>query len=207
MEHEIESLKSEVFKLQRLLVEADERAVAAETKIAKLSGLLCQTICHLDRQQIPHHEITESEMEQVPDRIEVMVNEPALTFQHLYEANKDRFQSVYGCRLNDVSIERWVLTVCSETGDLAKLVNRRVNGDTISDLEILREAASIVIQVDLMVSALGYELSNAVSEKFDNVSDRVESLVKLDRRDPRYLRAFMNTQADDRTTFNTASPA
>jgi hypothetical protein len=206
-DQEIQALKDEVYKLQRILVETDERARVAEARVTKFSTLLCQTICHLDHQRIPHGEISEGEMEQVPDRVDVLVNDPVLTFQHLHEANKDRFPLIFGCRLHEISLERCTLQVCSETGDLAKLVNRRVCGDAVSDLEILREAADVVIKVDLLVSRMGYELANAVSEQFDNVSDRAATIVRLERRDPSYLRSFLTVPADDRTTFNSVSPA
>jgi hypothetical protein len=197
MEHDVHA---EITKLKNELAQQTARA-------DKFSDLLCRTICHLDHQNSPYHEISENEMEQVPDRIEVLLNEPVLTFQHLHEANKDRFQSIFGCRLHEISLERWALHVCSEAGDLAKLVNRRARGDMVSDLEILREAADVVIKVDLLVSRLGYELSNAVSEQFDNVSDRVNTVVKLERRDdPAYVRAFLTQTADDTTIFK-VSPA
>lgn len=95
------------------------------------------------------------------------------------EANIKRCSDSFGHTVKEWDIGRWALAIAGETGELCNLVKKRIRGDDISDAEIADEVADIFIYLDLFAARMDLDLSSAVVSKFNRVSDRVGSLVKL----------------------------
>ena len=74
----------------------------------------------------------------------------------------------------------WATAVAGETGELCNAIKKQERGDPGDwDKEIAKEAADIVIYLDLLCTLKGIDLCEAIKSKFDEVSDRVGSSVKF----------------------------
>jgi len=117
-----------------------------------------------------------------------------LTFKKLREANLDRlpqFRDKRGviCHANsdgsDWSPSDWMTAVSGEVGELASEIKALRRGDyagierSFITKKVAHEAADIVIYLDLLVSQFGIDLGEAITEKFNIVSERVHATTKL----------------------------
>lgn len=98
--------------------------------------------------------------------------------QQLREANTDRVEA-FGHTLNGWSLTDWACAVAGETGELCNLIKKKHRGDNIDDEDIAREAADIVIYLDLLMQRSGRDLHRAVVKKFNEKSDQIKSDIKL----------------------------
>jgi NTP pyrophosphatase (non-canonical NTP hydrolase) len=73
----------------------------------------------------------------------------------------------------------WSNAIAGETGEMCNLIKKIRRGDDIDPKEVGKELADIVIYADILASLLGLELSDCVVQKFNEVSDRVGSDVKI----------------------------
>ena len=73
----------------------------------------------------------------------------------------------------------WAGALCGEAGELANFAKKQVRGDGDKSFEIIKEAADVVIYASLLAGVLGYDLGTIVRAKFNEVSDRVNSDVRL----------------------------
>lgn len=81
---------------------------------------------------------------------------------------------------SDWSISDWVEAVTGELGEFANIHKKFRRGDIGQekfDKEAKKEIADIQIYLDILAFRLGIDLGKAVIEKFNEVSERVDSTV------------------------------
>jgi NTP pyrophosphatase (non-canonical NTP hydrolase) len=101
-----------------------------------------------------------------------------LAFDDLRDANVTRCeQNFHPC--DDWSPSDWMTAAAGEMGEAANLIKKRRRGEDIETKQIAYELADTVIYLDLLAARLGIDLGAAVQEKFNIVSDRVGSEVRL----------------------------
>lgn len=109
-----------------------------------------------------------------------------LSFQHFRAANELRLRTTpkYEACLK-WSVSDWFMAIVGEMGEAAnycKKVLRDQNADFSNphtQKELGRELADVVTYIDLLASMLGINLGEAVRDKFNDVSHRVNSKVML----------------------------
>lgn len=123
-----------------------------------------------------------------------------LTFNGLREANNMRlpqFKNAKGERAHssddgsDWSPNDWMVAVSGETGELANVLKKLKRGDFDKEEalpQIANEAADIVIYLDILCKQFGINLGSAVMDKFNAVSERVGSTVRLDEEGGHYTK-------------------
>lgn len=110
-----------------------------------------------------------------------------LTFNTLRQANLARlpgFKSAKG-ELTDHtqwSLTDWVCAVTGELGELANLVKKIRRGDF--NVDEAREAcaeelADVVTYLDILADKLGVDLGRATIAKFNKISERVDSPIRI----------------------------
>lgn len=107
----------------------------------------------------------------------------SLTFKKLSRTNKRR------CRRAFHSLSSWTETdwACALAGEVGELCNfikkrrRRPNKKEMARLkhEAAKEIGDVICYLDLLASRMGIDLEKAVIEKFNEVSDRKGSKIKL----------------------------
>lgn len=99
-------------------------------------------------------------------------------FHELSEANLTRCEkSFHMC--DDWSPSDWMTAVAGEVGEAANMIKKLRRGEDIPLIEVGKELADAVIYLDLLAQRLRINLGMAVRDKFNEVSDRVGSDVKL----------------------------
>ena len=104
-----------------------------------------------------------------------------MNFQLLNKANRERMATTEAynkCR-DEWSIADWSNALAGETGELCNWIKKIRRGDKIDLAEVGKELADIVIYADLLAEQLGLNLGECVRSKFNEVSDRVHSSVKI----------------------------
>ena len=79
----------------------------------------------------------------------------------------------------DWTLADWSNAIAGETGEMCNLIKKIRRGDEIDPKEVGKELADIIIYADILASLLGLDLSDCVVQKFNEVSDRVGSEVKI----------------------------
>ncbi len=114
-----------------------------------------------------------------------------LTFGELRRANLMRmpqFKNKNGERAHskddgsDWALSAWCNAVCGELGEAANLIKKIERGDyTLEEKreELAREFADVVTYLDILASRAGVDLGEATALKFNEVSERVGSTVRL----------------------------
>ncbi len=117
----------------------------------------------------------------------------------LKKVNEKRSIEGFKMELTDWSLSQWSNAVAGETGELCNIVKKVERGDfhkrpeNTSDNpeynnayaaaqyreEIGKEAADIVIYLDLLCTREGIDLGAEIVKKFNEVSDRVKCGVKI----------------------------
>jgi len=103
-----------------------------------------------------------------------------LTFSELRKANVDRCETSFH-PVNEWNPLEWAGALCGEAGELANICKKMVRqgkrmGDQKSEEYIpaaAEELADVVIYADLLAARLGISLSEAVSKKFNKVSQKL----------------------------------
>lgn len=119
--------------------------------------------------------------------------------EELKKVNEKRSIEGFGFQLHDWSLSQWSNAVAGETGELCNIVKKVERGDyhkrpeNASDNpeynhayaaaqyreEIGKEAADIVIYLDLLCTREGIDLGAEIVKKFNDVSNRVGSNIKI----------------------------
>jgi len=73
----------------------------------------------------------------------------------------------------------WMCAVTGEVGEAANLIKKLKRGERIDTHLIGKELADAVTYIDLLMTRLGLDLELYMRIKFNEVSDRVKSSVKL----------------------------
>lgn len=104
------------------------------------------------------------------------------TLEKLKHLNPERCKA-FGHTVTEMPVTFWATALAGETGELCNIVKKKERGDSIPDGAykemVAKEAADIVIYLDLLCTHEGIDLARAIREKFNEVSDRVNSPVKF----------------------------
>lgn len=107
-----------------------------------------------------------------------------LDFEELRLKSVERLQNTPAFeKCLDWDHSKWLQALVGEVGELANVLKKIDRGDFAYVLkadEIEKELADIQIYLDLLAHTLCVDLSNATINKFNEVSDRVGSDVKLE---------------------------
>lgn len=102
-----------------------------------------------------------------------------LTLHDFRKKNVDRCINDFGHTKEDWSLTDWATALAGEVGEACNLIKKRRRGDSIKDKDIMDELADIFTYLDLLAWKVGYDLDSAVIKKFNEVSDRIGSEVKI----------------------------
>ncbi len=98
--------------------------------------------------------------------------------RQLQEANKKRCP-LFGHKIEDWTPSEWGNAVAGETGEMCNLIKKLHRGDEIEVTDIAKEAADIVVYLDILCQRLGIDLQNAIVNKFNEVSARLKTDIKI----------------------------
>ena len=102
----------------------------------------------------------------------------SLTFEELREKNVARCEQVFHT-LENWSLTDWATALAGEVGEACNLIKKRRRGETVNTEDIVDELADTVIYADLLAARLGVSLAEAVRRKFNEVSDRRNSDIRM----------------------------
>lgn len=102
----------------------------------------------------------------------------SLTFDELRRANTQRLPHFHGSHPT-WSATDWACAMAGECGEACNLIKKRRRGEPIHTFDIGKELADAVIYAELLASHLGIDLGEAVRAKFNEVSERIGSAVRL----------------------------
>lgn len=98
--------------------------------------------------------------------------------QEFTEANRIRCEASFH-PLNDWSPTDWGCALGGETGELQNMLKKMKRGEHIPIEKLENEVGDIYAYLDLTCSRLGINIGKAIIDKFNIVSDRVGSPIKL----------------------------
>lgn len=105
-----------------------------------------------------------------------------LTFTALRDANTPRVgHDSYG-RCKEWKLSAWSNATLGELGEAANIIKKIERGDMSLDQareSLGKEFADVVIYLDILSMKIGIDLGEAVRNKFNEVSDRIGSPIKL----------------------------
>lgn len=102
----------------------------------------------------------------------------SLNFQELREANVRRCEDVFHV-LGEWSLSDWGCAMAGEVGEACNLIKKQRRGEDINLDDIAEEIADVIIYADLLMARMGRDLGEAVRAKFNKVSQRRGSGIRL----------------------------
>lgn len=107
-----------------------------------------------------------------------------LTFKKLRHVNVKRCTTAFKHGLHTWSLAEWSNAMAGEAGETCNVTKKIKLGDKSIEnkedkLELAKEIADVVVYCDLLAAAAGINLEKAVIDKFNEVSDRRNSRIKL----------------------------
>jgi NTP pyrophosphatase (non-canonical NTP hydrolase) len=103
-----------------------------------------------------------------------------LTFKKFSETNRLRCETDFKHPLEDWSPAEWSNAMAGECGEACNFTKKLLRGDEDVEVEdIAKELADVVCYADLVAARLGIDLEEWVIRKFNEVSDRRGSKIKL----------------------------
>lgn len=108
-----------------------------------------------------------------------------MTFDDLRHANLTRlpdFGHYYSGGTSDInswSPTDWACALAGEVGELCNLVKKMRRGEAVAATDIHEEIADVQTYLDLLAARLGVNLEIATRDKFNKVSNRVGSRIRL----------------------------
>lgn len=111
----------------------------------------------------------------------------SLTFEQLQKANVQRCKNSYKREVFDWVPEKWMNALVGEVGEVANVLKKidrgmKELGDPSLDearKDLAHELADVQCYLILLAARCGIDLGEATREKFNIVSDRVKSPIKL----------------------------
>jgi NTP pyrophosphatase (non-canonical NTP hydrolase) len=113
-----------------------------------------------------------------------------LTFEKFRRVNKKRCEK-YFFPIQDWSETDWACALAGEVGELCNFIKKRLRARTAKTLlpnipsqealaaEAKKEIGDVLGYLDLIATRMGFRLEDCVVDKFNEVSDRVNSKLKL----------------------------
>ncbi len=102
----------------------------------------------------------------------------SLTFKELRDVNVRRCEEVFHT-LENWSLSDWGCALAGEVGEACNLIKKHRRGEAV-DLDLIaEEVADAVIYADLLLARMGRDLGEAVRAKFNKVSERRHSAIRL----------------------------
>jgi NTP pyrophosphatase (non-canonical NTP hydrolase) len=110
-----------------------------------------------------------------------------MTFEEFTAANRKRCQESFGRPIDETSVTPMVLGLAEEAGEVSGAVRSMLGitkrkSKTAAD--VLDEIADVVQYADLLAACLGSSLESALVSKFNRVSERIGSPVRLESAQP-----------------------
>ncbi len=102
----------------------------------------------------------------------------SLNFNELRRANEARSTAI-DHPIDKWTPAEWALAAAGEMGETCNLIKKQLRGDVITVESIADELADTVTYIDLLAARLGIDLGEAVRSKFNVVSKRWGTEVKL----------------------------
>ena len=114
-----------------------------------------------------------------------------LTFDQLRETNVTRCLDAFHYSIEEWSPTDWACALAGECGEACNLIKklRRLEGQPLTPeigvkrgeliREVAHELADMIIYADLLAARLGISLTEAVTRKFNIVSERRGSAIRL----------------------------
>lgn len=98
----------------------------------------------------------------------------------LSKANEQRCPEFGHGGIKGWNLVEWGLAVAGETGEMCNLIKKHHRGDAgIHPADIAKEAADVVIYLDMLMQRMGQNLQDAVIYKFNEKSMEIGSPVML----------------------------
>ena len=102
----------------------------------------------------------------------------------LKEVNEKRSIEGFGMKLEDWTLGEWGNAVAGETGEMCNVIKKIGRGDFDKSPEVAKqmladEMADVVIYLDLIAKRQGIDFGRAIISKFNEVSDRVGTSIKI----------------------------
>lgn len=101
-----------------------------------------------------------------------------LGFDELRQANVTRCEQVFH-KLNEWTSTDWATAMAGECGEACNEIKKLRRGELVTRETIGDEIADMVIYADLLAARLGIDLGQAVARKFNKVSDKRGSDIRL----------------------------
>lgn len=101
-----------------------------------------------------------------------------LMFEEFRRANFERCKSAFHT-IDSWSETDWATAIAGEVGEACNMIKKRRRGEDVPVSEVGKELADVVTYVDLLCSRLGLKLEDVLASKFNEVSERVGSSIKL----------------------------
>lgn len=102
-----------------------------------------------------------------------------LSFARLRAVNVRRCEAVFH-DIDAWSPTDWACAMAGEAGEACNLIKKLRRGESIDHVAIGYELADVVIYADLLAARLGLDLGEMVRQKFNIVSGRVGSAIRLE---------------------------
>ncbi|MEM9065058.1 MAG: MazG-like family protein [Planctomycetota bacterium] len=111
-----------------------------------------------------------------------MSDKASLDFDTLRQANVARCEDVFH-PLAEWSLSDWGVAMAGEAGEACNVIKKIRRGDHPFQFDVDEvlgdELADVVLQLDLLAARAGIDLGEAVRRKFNVVSDRRHSDIRL----------------------------
>ncbi len=101
-----------------------------------------------------------------------------LGFREFNRANVRRCREVFH-EIEEWSPTDWACAAAGEMGEACNLIKKMRRGEDVDLMQLGFELADTVTYIDLLATRLGLDLSTVVRLKFDKVSSRRGSNIKL----------------------------
>ncbi len=102
------------------------------------------------------------------------------TLKELREKSVERCNTSFSRGLMDWSPTDWSNAMAGECGETCNLTKKMLRGDSIPLQDVAFEIADVIIYADLLAARLGIDLVATIREKFNIVSDRVSSPIRME---------------------------
>jgi len=122
--------------------------------------------------------------------------------RRLKKANASRCPH-YGHFIEDWTPTDWACAVAGEVGELCNFIKKAKRGDDILLKDIAKEAADVIIYLDILCQRLGIDLHDAIVSKFNESSAKLKVDITLEPDNPiKYLYELYGKDHSGKRVFN-----